>query len=150
MERKISKLRPLVGRLNRAMDREFEIKYLPSLPEDIGPQQGMALNFICRHPGCNSASIMERLLLKKSTVSEILTFLQEEGYVSCLTKEGDKRSKEIFPTEKGIRYYESIEKVFKLFENDLTSLLTAQERDEFLRIGEKMLDQLEEEIKDGR
>ncbi len=150
MERKISRLRPMVGRLNRMLDRRFETAYLPLFPIDIGPQQGWSLAYICKHPGCKSNSIMDGLMLKKSTVSEILTLLENEGFISSSIDKDDKRIKKLYPTEKGMQYYQSTKKVLDKFEKELSSMLEEDEKNEFLRIGEKILDKLEEGNKNGR
>lgn len=93
---------------------------------------------------------MDGLMLKKSTVSEILTILENEGFISSSIDKDDKRIKKLYPTEKGMQYYQSTKKVLDKFEKELSSMLEEDEKNEFLRIGEKILDKLEEENKNGR
>ena len=150
MENKISKLRPLVGHINREMNRRFETNYLSLLPEDLGALQGMALNYICKHPRCSSCSLMDRLMLKKSTISEILNFLCDKKYVTTVTDEKDKRIKCLYPTETGLEFYKKSKKVFSMFESELESYLTKEEKDEFIRLGEKLSSKLEEVNKNGK
>ena len=49
-----------------------------------------------------------------------------------------------------MQYYQSTKKVLDKFEKELSSMLEEDEKNEFLRIGEKILDKLEEENKNGR
>ncbi|HAS56488.1 MAG TPA: hypothetical protein DEF61_01665 [Firmicutes bacterium] len=150
MENKISKLRPLVGHINREMDRRFELNYLYLLPLDLGAPQGMALNYICRHPGCSSCSLIDRFMLKKSTISEILNYLCEKEYVTTIADEKDKRIKCLYPTETGLDFYKKSKRVFAMFENELESYLTKEEKDEFIRLGEKLSSKLEEVNRNGK
>lgn len=113
------KLKTAQRRCNELFMRRFASK----MPSDVGPEKGIVIGFVARHPGVSSSEISQRFGLSKSTVSETLSFLVGEGYLRYETNPSDKRKKSLFLDEKGREHDKKARAVFEEFDAYLVNLL---------------------------
>lgn len=67
---------------------------------DLPAFQHSFLTAVCHHPGFSQDQLARHLCLNKSTVTRRLTSLEENGYVTRVPSENDKRVTLVYPTEK--------------------------------------------------
>ena len=73
------------------------------LPCDTLPAfQHNFLIAVCEHPGFSQDQLARHLFLNKSTVTRRITYLEENGYVTRVPSESDKRVMLVYPTERAL------------------------------------------------
>ncbi|AKA69348.1 MarR family winged helix-turn-helix transcriptional regulator [Clostridium scatologenes] len=79
-------------------------------------------------PYCTQSQICNKLYLPKQTVSQILSGLEKDGYISKETNAEDRRNKIIKFTEKGERFATRILEELKVAEIEAFSQLSEKQR----------------------
>lgn len=79
-------------------------------------------------PYCTQSQICNKLYLPKQTVSQILSGLEKDGYISKETNAEDRRNKIIKFTEKGERFATRILEELKAAEIEAFSQLSEKQR----------------------
>ena len=93
----------------------------------------------------NQAELCSILCASKQTVNSALKSLEGEGYIRLESAAGDRRSKEIHLTEKGLLLArESVDQVLAL-EERATQRLSEEERLAILALGRRHLEALRQE-----
>ena len=65
------------------------------------PGQPKVLEHLADHNGCTQRDIARACVMDKSTVTSVLTRMEEAGLVVRMPKPGDKRAAAVFLTERG-------------------------------------------------
>ena len=84
-------------------------------------------------------NIEEFLAVSKSTASELISNLENNGYIIRVKEENDGRLRKILLLEKGRETNNIIGKTFQDFEKKLQSKLTQEELESFFNIVDKLV-----------
>lgn len=114
----------------------------------IGSAQGKILNYVLVESEAHSVyqkDLEREFGLRPSTVTEMLNALEQKKLIQRVSDEWDGRYKKIVFTEKARSMKDRIRQEVEETEHLLLQGITEQEKQEFLRIAEKMLQNLEAE-----
>lgn len=114
----------------------------------IGSAQGKILNYVLVESEAHSVyqkDLEREFGLRPSTVTEMLNALEQKKLIQRISDEWDGRYKKIVFTEKARSMKDRIRQEVEETEHLLLQGITEQEKQEFLRIAEKMLQNLEAE-----
>lgn len=114
----------------------------------IGSAQGKILNYVLVESEAHSVyqkDLEREFGLRPSTVTEMLNALEQKKLIQRVSDEWDGRYKKIVFTEKARSMKERIRQEVEETEHLLLQGITEQEKQEFLRIAGKMLQNLEAE-----
>lgn len=130
----------LVGRavnvLNNLIKRDMESC---NTNEVVTGMQGVILHFIInRKSDVYSKDIEDEFGMRRATVCGYLTVLEQNGLIVREDVKGDRRLKKVLPTDNARSVIKEIEKNIKRNEEKLSSSLTREEINEFLRIADIM------------
>ena len=90
-----------VGRVVSCIHRFTSINLHKKLEQyNIGPGQLHFLMILYRHEGMNQECLAQQLMIDKATSARAIKKLEEEGYVTRMTDENDKRAYKICLTDK--------------------------------------------------
>ena len=114
----------------------------------IGSAQGKILNYVLVESEARSVyqkDLEREFGLRPSTVTEMLNALEQKKLIQRVSDEWDGRYKKIVFTEKARSMKDRIRQEVEETEHLLLQGITEQEKQEFLRIAGKMLQNLEAE-----
>ena len=114
----------------------------------IGSAQGKILNYVLVESEAHSVyqkDLEREFGLRPSTVTEMLNALEQKKLIQRVSDEWDGRYKKIVFTEKARSMKDRIRQEVEETEHSLLQGITEQEKQEFLRIAGKMLQNLEAE-----
>lgn len=114
----------------------------------IGSAQGKILNYVLVESEAHSVyqkDLEREFGLRPSTVTEMLNALEQKKLIQRVSDEWDGRYKKIVFTEKARSMKDRIRQEVEETEHLLLQGITEQEKQEFLRIAGKMLQNLETE-----
>lgn len=114
----------------------------------IGSAQGKILNYVLVESEAHSVyqkDLEREFGLRPSTVTEMLNALEQKKLIQRVSDEWDGRYKKIVFTEKAKSMKDRIRQEVEETEHLLLQGITEQEKQEFLRIAGKMLQNLEAE-----
>lgn len=114
----------------------------------IGSAQGKILNYVLVESEAHSVyqkDLEREFGLRPSTVTEMLNALEQKKLIQRISDEWDGRYKKIVFTEKARSMKDRIRQEIEETEHLLLQGITEQEKQEFLRIAGKMLQNLEAE-----
>ena len=114
----------------------------------IGSAQGKILNYVLVESEAHSVyqkDLEREFGLRPSTVTEMLNALEQKKLIQRVSDDWDGRYKKIVFTEKARSMKDRIRQEVEETEHLLLQGITEQEKQEFLRIAGKMLQNLEAE-----
>lgn len=114
----------------------------------IGSAQGKILNYVLVESEAHSVyqkDLEREFGLRPSTITEMLNALEQKKLIQRVSDEWDGRYKKIVFTEKARSMKDRIRQEVEETEHLLLQGITEQEKQEFLRIAGKMLQNLEAE-----
>ena len=129
---------------NRLRNRSQEVH----TQRGIGSAQGKILNYVLVESEAHSVyqkDLEREFGLRPSTVTEMLNALEQKKLIQRVSDEWDGRYKKIVFTEKARSMKDRIRQEVEETEHLLLQGITEQEKQEFLRIAGKMLQNLEAE-----
>ncbi len=102
--------------------------------------QNIILTYLARnsHRDIFQKNIEEEFDIRRSSVSSILTHLEEKGYVSRQSVDYDARLKKLIITEKGLAAVSKMRSVVVDFEKSIEKVLSPEEIDTLLRLLDKL------------
>lgn len=112
-----------------------------------GCQSTYVLN-ICRNPGISQEKLARLILINKSNVARQLAILEQNGFVTRVPSESDRRVLCIYPTEKMKAALPKVEKVLVDWREYLTEDFTPEEKDTLSRLLERVMDRASRYAKD--
>ncbi len=113
--------------------------------KELTPAQDRMLHYIlsqCEERDLFQKEIEEAFNLRRSTASEMLTLMEQKGLIIRERWASDARIRQIVPTKKGWSLKERVLQDVKEMEKLVTRGVTDEEIELFLRIGEKMMENL--------
>lgn len=120
----------------------------------IGVREWRVIAILGDQGPANAGEMVGPAAFDKATVSRAINTLEALGFVERLPDQSDGRKHLVRLTESGVALHDRIVPLAKMRAKVLESALTAQERNQFFVIVEKLRHQIEwlesEELKDGR
>ena len=89
-------------KLGRLLRTSFGAEFRALFGDEISPGDARIMAFIKQNPGTSQKEICLTFELTKSTGSEMIASLINNGFVEVRTNPQDKRGKELFLTPKGV------------------------------------------------
>ena len=90
--------------------------------------QAPYLPLVCENPGITQDQLALRLRVNPSNVTRQLALLEQNGYITRRRSESDRRTVEVYPTEKAQQILEPVREVFRSWREELFCGLDASER----------------------
>ncbi len=119
--------------------REAEKLVLITLREDgVGTAEIDLIHALRHNPGCTQAKLTEILHADKAAIARRTKNLETKGYLIRENDPNDKRSQLLFPTEKAEAMKSSKAEIEASFYEYLAAALTAEERETFAAILDKL------------
>ena len=129
-------LKKLSNKIHREIDK-FASK------SELTGAEGRVLHYILgQEDDVYQKDIEFKLGLRSSTATEILKKMENNNLIIRKTSITDARLKKIIVTEKALKYKEIVRNDLKNFENKLKTGLSDEEIDLFLKVIEKMINNL--------
>ena len=107
--------------------------------ENLMPGQPKILEFLLAREGCTQKEIGEGCILDKSTVTSLLSRMEENGLVRKEAGEADRRISNIFLTEKGKKTAEKVKEICAGVDQEAWGDISEEERKRFLETFRKIL-----------
>lgn len=98
------------------------------------------LTEVCAHPGISQDQLAARICINKSNVARQVAILEEDGFLNRTPSPTDKRTMELYPTQKTLDLLPNIQPILRDWEACLTSGI----RDEEKAVLEKLLSRMKE------
>lgn len=129
-------LKKLSNKIHREIDK-FASK------SQLSGAEGRVLHYLLgQEEAVYQRDIEIKLGLRSSTATEILKKMEVNGLIIRKTSENDGRLKKIIVTEKAIQYKDIVLNDLKNFEAKLTNGISNEEIEFFLKVVEKMINNL--------
>lgn len=124
---------PFMRRLNviSRCQNLFRAKHSQALP---CPCHHTFLFAVCRAPGRSQEEIARDVCLNKSTVTRALTELEQQGYVTRIPNQNDKRQMLIFPTKKAEKALPQVRALAQSFNEAVLEGIEDTELSAFLNV----------------
>lgn len=100
----------------------------------IGPYDQSYLFYLCRNPGVSQETLARDLYVNKSSVTRHLSHLEEEGFLTRVPDEKDRRVLLVYPSEKALARLPLLRQTSLELEALLTKDFTPAEREQFLAL----------------
>lgn len=113
--------------------------------KELTSTQYDAIRYILKNPDnkeITASDLMDHLKLSQSTVAGILSRLEEKELIMRKPHPTDARKSIIIPTEKGLKLEEYLKKTAAEMENILMQNMTVKEQEEFNRLLQIALDNM--------
>ena len=107
-----------------------------SFSDDVSRNEGAVIKFICENRDkiiCQK-DIEKVLMVRKSTITEMINKMEKKGLIERKDVPQDKRLKQIVPTEKSIMRHQEIISKIQAIENDVINGLSEVEIERLLFI----------------
>lgn len=124
-----------IGELHRASGIYFSKKFSKF---GIGAGQYVFLLNLYKNSGITQEELTEKVKLDKATTARAIKKLEDEGYVSRVKKESDKRAYRLELTEKAENIKEEVYSIMEQWENKVRSCLTKEETEELINLLSKL------------
>ena len=115
--------------------------------EEIHPTgvQGWIIGYLYnnRHKEVFQRDIQEQFSIRRSTVTGILQLMEKNGFITRCSVDRDARLKRLELTPKAVELHERVGRSIRQVEERLAQSLTEEEKSEFIRLCEKIRENLE-------
>lgn len=105
---------------------------------DITAKHHIYFQVIVYNPGITQDAISKKIYINKSNVTRVVTYLEKHGYVTRAVCPDDRRSTQVYPTDKMIAAFPAIQNAFAGWNKYMTENI--QEED--LKIFDRVLNEL--------
>ena len=100
--------------------------------------QPKVLDYLKDHDGASQKEIAAGCLIEAGSLTSILNRMEKQHIIERKNLNGNRRSFHIFLTDYGMELSESIEKAFLSLEQEVFSGISNAEKEQFLKIFEKL------------
>lgn len=107
-------------------------------PEGLKSCHASYLTAICENPGISQDRLAQMLFFNKSNVARQAAVLEEEGYLTRIASESDRRVMMLYPTQKALEQLPRIQQMLRRWEEYVTQGLSSQEIAQLTQALEKM------------
>ena len=98
------------------------------------------LTEICAQPGISQDQLARKICINKSNVARQAAILEEDGFITRVSSPADKRTLQLYPTQKTLDLLPQISPILRQWEECLTCDISNQEKDLLEQILSKMKD----------
>ena len=130
---------------NNMIRRKMEVIFAQQDGYELNGMQGPLLGYLyhkSRNGDVYQKDVEREFRIRRSTATVMLQSLEQKGYLVRVASTEDARLKRILLTEKAIRHHDLIEEQIRNFNRELEAGLTEEEKETFLRILDKMMQNL--------
>ena len=107
------------------------------------PAVGRLLDCAAKNPGVSSRELCEFLDVRPSSLSEMLSRAEAEGFITRTVDEADRRIQRIALSDKGQKAVSDMENARNLEAQKMTSALTDEEKEQFCALCDKLSSHME-------
>ena len=107
------------------------------------PAVGRLLDCAAKNPGVSSRELCEFLDVRPSSLSEMLSRAEAEGFITRTVDEADRRIQRIALSDKGQKAVSDMENARNLEAQKMTSALTEEEKEQFCALCDKLSTHME-------
>lgn len=100
--------------------------------DGINGNQQVYIFQICRHPGITQEQLAKRIAVNKSNVTRQLCTLEQNGFILRKSSPEDKRSLQVYPTEKAEALYPKVLQLMKEWNQLLLEDFSPEEKEKLL------------------
>jgi len=137
-----------VGRVVSCIHRFTSINLHKKLEKfNIGPGQLHFLMILYHHEGMNQECLAHKLMIDKATSARAIKKLEEEGYVTRMTDENDKRAYKICPTKKAYDFKPVVQKILCEWTDTLLKGFNENEKETLFELLEKIVNNAKSGVK---
>lgn len=132
--------------LGSLIDREIRAKTETCSLEKMTNMHGQIIGFL-RHNADKEVfqrDIERHFMISGASVSEILKLMEKNGLIERKPVERDGRLKKIVLTDKSIALHDEVRKSIDCVEKEIVELISEDERKEFDRIVQKLIEKLKQ------
>ena len=136
----------VVRRLSNLIKRDVEKSKFKLGLDPLSDVNGWAIGYFFDNQNQDifQKDFENKFSIRPSTASNILKTMEQKGYIERVSVESDARLKKIVLTEKAINIHKSILKRINEREERLRTGLSPDEIDLFLKISDKLIENMEE------
>lgn len=130
---------------NNMIRRKMEVIFAQQEGYELNGMQGPLLGYLyhkSRHGDVYQKDVEREFRIRRSTATVMLQSLEQKGYVVRVASTEDARLKRILLTEKAIEHHNLIEEQIRDFNRQLEDGLSVEEKETFLNILDKMMNNL--------
>lgn len=127
----LSKWIAVLGRMS-AVYLDKELSHL-----DINGSHHAYIMHICNTPGIMQDSLRELMYVNPSNITRALQYLEDNGFIEKVVLESDKRTCQLFPTEKARAIYPEILAILAKWESQITQDMTDDEKEQLFALMHK-------------
>lgn len=110
---------------------------------DLHPGQPPLLFTLYKNDGLSQREIADKIHIKPSTITVMLTRMEKAGLITRKQDEFDQRISRVYLTEKGIEMCEELKKIMPVLNEQCFGNFTEEEKETFKYLLEKMADNIE-------
>ena len=96
--------------------------------EGLNGYQHSYIMKICQNPGISQEQLAKIIYINKSNVTRQLALLEQNGFITRVPGEKDKRVMRVFPTQRALDLYPKVKSLALEWNEYLTADLTQEER----------------------
>ncbi|GKU82126.1 MarR family winged helix-turn-helix transcriptional regulator [Niallia sp. NCCP-28] len=112
-------------------------------PFNLAPEQNLIMMLLWEKDGRNQNEISEILLKDKTNIARMVVNLEKKGFIKRVSSEKDRRSLQLFLTQKGKELGSSIIPITNDFNKLVCKGITEKELNEVQRILSKMCENVQ-------
>ena len=132
--------------INNMIRRNLDIRFAEAGMEELSGMQGPLLGFLQKKSSEGDVfqkDIEKEFNIRRSTATVMLQKLEQKGYLSRESTDGDGRLKRIVLTDKAEDAHREIRRQIDAFHAELEAGLTGEEKEIFLEICDKIMKNLD-------
>ena len=130
---------------NNMIRRKIDAIFAQQEGNELNGMQGPLLGYLyhkSRHGDVYQKDVEREFRIRRSTATVMLQSMEQKGYIVRVASTEDARLKRILLTEKAIEHHNLIEEQIRNFNRELEAGLTEEEKETFLCILDKMMQNL--------
>ena len=108
-------------------------------PHDVGTTQASVMRELGRVGHASQASLARTIVQDPAALARAIDVLEARGWVRRIASTADRRQKEVRLTDEGERAVERIDESYAALTTRIDAALTAEERELFASLADKMI-----------
>ncbi|HET7578824.1 MAG TPA: MarR family transcriptional regulator [Bacillales bacterium] len=136
------------GDLSFKVNKMGEIIINNELDDVLTLEQDAVLRFIREHQPCTSSDLSKAFYVKKSAVTAIINRLEKKGFIQRIRSNEDRRVVYLKLTEEGESFHQELSERVNQMLSRIISRFDVDEVESFMKTYKKLVDLIEEELKE--
>ena len=134
-----------IKRMDNLLKRRINVMVKKNGIDEITMMHSFIIHYIYdnRERDIYQKDIEKVFHMNRSTITNMVKYLEEQGYITRRQVPSDARLKKLGLTEKGERLHQIIGEAIHETEKKMQNALTTQEKEQFIRLSHKIRSQLE-------